>query len=167
MQAVVFPSPPSGGLPDITVECVKRLAEKKLTHDRIELFFSCVGRGYLEGLRDVERQVGPENFIALCKLTFNGTTALHEAARSGKLAAVRYVFDHGGAFNLEARSTKHRGGTPLLCSIASRNIETICFLLLNGADATQPIDYPANELIKKCGLFDKIDAYLYSRLSSS
>lgn len=97
----------------------------------IERFIIFAKEGHLDGLQKILKEAGPVKTEILSKLSFHGTTALHEAARSGHCEVMGFLLEYQTI--IDSRNGK-TGGTPLLAAVASGSEDCINLLLTKGAN---------------------------------
>ena len=115
----------------------------------IERFIFFAKEGHLDGLQKILKEAGPVKTEILSKLSFDGTTALHEAARNGHYEIVTFLVDNGANVNQKTGRTSR---LPLQEAIVSGSSELITYLLSKDANPdleSLPGKTPRSLAIKK------------------
>jgi len=115
-------------------------AEKKIPKDTTHVVRKVLTPHTAAALGDVQalKEFAEKDPTILTKADGNGWKPLHEAARSGELAAVKYLVEQGA--NVNERTNKNRGGNPLFWAeqMLKSDDETIKFLKSKGAVSLAP-----------------------------
>jgi len=84
-----------------------------------------------DGLLHVLKQIAAKDRAQLFAKDHNGWTPLHEAARGGRVAVIKYLIDEGAQIN--ERTNFGTGATPLWWAERNRRVEAIALLKKHGA----------------------------------